>query len=102
MNIMNRVTWKSMWENKTRTIVTIIGIVLSAAMFTAVTTMAFSVWSFLVENEVYNTGDYFLRYDYTSDEHLEELAEDKRISQLGDLKFLVTILWNWTTKTVVI
>ena len=66
MNIMNRLAWKSMWENKTRTIVTIIGIVLSAAMFTAVTTMAFSFWSFLVENEVYNSGDYFLRYDYTT------------------------------------
>ncbi len=88
MNIMNRVTWKSMWENKTRTIVTIIGIVLSAAMFTAVTTMAFSFWSFLVESEVYNTGDYFLRYDYTSEEYLEELAEDDRVSQLGDLKIL--------------
>ena len=88
MNIMNRLTWKSMWENKTRTIVTVVGIVLSAAMFTAVTTMAFSFWSFLVESRVYDTGDYFLRYDYTSEEHLEELAEDKRVRQLGDLKIL--------------
>ena len=88
MNIMNRVTWKSMWENKTRTIVTIIGIVLSAAMFTAVATMAFSFWSFLVENEIYNSGDYFLRYDYTTQEHLDELEKDDRISRLGELDIL--------------
>ena len=88
MNIMNRLTWKSMWENKTRTIVTIVGIVLSAAMFTAVTTMAFSFWSFLVENEVYNSGDYFLRYDYTTKEQMDILEEDDRVSELGNLGIL--------------
>ena len=88
MNIMNRLTWRSMWENRTRTIVTVIGIVLSAAMFTAVTTLAFSFWSFLVENEIYNSGDYFLRYDYTTQEHLDALRKDDRISELGDLEIL--------------
>ena len=88
MKIMNRLTWRSMWENRTRTIVTIIGVVLSAAMFTAVTTMAFSFWSFLVENEIYNSGDYFLRYDYTAQEHLDELENDERVNKLGDLRIL--------------
>ena len=88
MNIMSQVTWKSMWQNKTRTIVTIIGILLSAAMFSAVTTLGFSFWSFLVEDQIYSSGDYFLRYDYTSQEHLDELAEDNRLSKLGDLKIL--------------
>ncbi|MBR2002042.1 MAG: ABC transporter permease, partial [Firmicutes bacterium] len=88
MNIMNRLTWKSMWENKTRTIVTVIGIVLSAAMFTAVTTLGFSFWSFLVENEVYNSGDYFLRYDYVTREYLDELEKDDRISRMGELDIL--------------
>ena len=36
MNIMNRLAWRSLWKNRTRTLVTIIGIVLSAAMFAAV------------------------------------------------------------------
>ncbi len=38
MNIMNKVTLQAMKKNRVRTIVTIIGIILSAAMFTAVTT----------------------------------------------------------------
>lgn len=37
MNIFQKVTLKTLRENRTRTLVTIIGIILSAAMFTAVT-----------------------------------------------------------------
>ena len=88
MNILSKVTWQAMWKNRTRTIVTIIGIILSAAMFTAVTTLGYSLWSYLLDIQVYNSGDYFLRYDYTSDTHLEELKEDGRISKLGDLQIL--------------
>ena len=47
MNILSKVTWEAMKKNKTRTIVTIIGIVLSAAMFMAVTTAAFSGLDFV-------------------------------------------------------
>ncbi len=36
MNILNKVTRKTLNKNKVRTLVTIIGIVLSAAMFTGV------------------------------------------------------------------
>ena len=40
MNIFGRTTRKTLWKNKTRTIVTIIGIMLSAAMITAVLTLS--------------------------------------------------------------
>lgn len=88
MSILKKVTWQAMWKNKTRTIVTIIGIILSAAMFTAVTTLGFSLWSYMVDVQIHGDGDYFLRYDYTSDAHLEELSDDDRISNLGDLEIL--------------
>lgn len=39
MNVFNKVTLQSLKKNKTRTIVTIIGIILSAAMICAVTTL---------------------------------------------------------------
>ncbi len=88
MNILSKVTWKSMWKNKTRTIVTIIGIILSAAMFTAVTTLGYSLWSYLFQTEVYNSGDYFLQFDYTSQEYLDSLSQDDRISKIGSLGVL--------------
>lgn len=58
MNIFNRVTIQSLKKNKTRTIVTIIGIILSAAMITAVTTFASSFQNFLLKNAVYNKGNW--------------------------------------------
>ncbi len=49
MNILNRVALKTLMKNKTRTWVTIIGIVLSAAMFTAVTTCVSSLQNYMLE-----------------------------------------------------
>ena len=88
MNILSKVTWKGMWKNRTRTIVTIIGIILSAAMFMAVTTLGYSLWDYLIRTEVHNSGDYFLQFDYTSSEHLDSLSADDRVSDIGSLGIL--------------
>ena len=88
MNILSKVTWKGMWKNRTRTIVTIIGIILSAAMFMAVTTLGYSLWDYLIRTEVHNSGDYFLQFDYTSSEHLDSLCADDRVSDIGSLGIL--------------
>ena len=58
MNVFNKVTIQTLKKNKTRTIVTIIGIILSAAMITAVTTFASSFQNFLLKNAVYNNGNW--------------------------------------------
>jgi len=88
MKILSKVTWKAMWKNKVRTVVTVIGILLSAAMFTAVTTLGYSLWSYLVETEIYNTGDYFLRFDYATREQVDSLSQDERISKLKTVGIL--------------
>ena len=88
MNILSKVTWKGMWKNRTRTIVTIIGIILTAAMFMAVTTLGYSLWDYLIRTEVHNSGDYFLQFDYTSSEHLDSLSADDRVSDIGSLGIL--------------
>lgn len=53
MNIMNKVTLQAMKKNRVRTIVTIIGIILSAAMFTAVTTFCSSMYGYMREYFAY-------------------------------------------------
>ena len=60
MNIFNKVTLEILKKNKTRTIVTIIGIILSASMFNAVTTTVSTVQNYLVQNAIYNEGDWHL------------------------------------------
>ena len=58
MNVFNKVTLQSLKKNKTRTIVTIIGIILSAAMICAVTTFASSVLNFAKESTIYSDGNW--------------------------------------------
>ena len=88
MNIMNRLAWRSLWKNRTRTLVTIVGIILSAAMFTAVATLGVSLRQYLVDITIYNTGDYFIRFDNATAEEVEAIQAREEISRLGIAKTL--------------
>ncbi len=58
MNIFNKVTLQSLKKNRMRTIVTIIGIILSTAMICAVTTFVSSIYNYVYDNAVYMYGDW--------------------------------------------
>ena len=58
MNIFTKVTLKTMKQNPVRTLVTIIGIMISTAMFTAVTTFTISLFSFMFRTQVYEDGSW--------------------------------------------
>ena len=64
MNIFNKVTLKSMKKNPVRTMVTIIGIIISTAMFTAVTTLTISLYSFIYRTEIYDSGSWHVGFEY--------------------------------------
>ena len=58
MNVFHKVTLRSLYKNRVRTAVTIIGILLSAAMICAVTTFASSLRNFAVQGKVYSAGNW--------------------------------------------
>lgn len=58
MNVFHKVTLASLKKNPVRTTVTIIGIMLSAAMICAVTTSVSSLRNFALENTVYREGSW--------------------------------------------
>ena len=58
MNILNKYTFKTLLKNKTRTLVTIIGIILSVAMFTAVTAFVASLRTFMIDAIIASNGDW--------------------------------------------
>ncbi len=88
MKLIHRLTWKNMKASRVRTLVTVLGILLSAAMFTAVTTLVVSFQTYFMEVEIGENGDYFVRYDYGTEEDLENLRKEKTVTQLGTLKTL--------------
>lgn len=58
MNLLNRLTLKNLRLNKKRTLVTIIGIILSTALITGVATLVSSFRSTIIEYEKQDSGDY--------------------------------------------
>ncbi len=89
MNIFHRVTLASLRENRTRTTVTVIGIILSTAMICAVTTLASSFLHYAMESEIYATGNWYgraLGTDYETYESIEDSEEAEGavyLQQLG-------------------
>ncbi len=81
MNIFFKVTLKTLSRNKTRTLVTIIGIILSAAMLTAVTAFITSLREYMLDVSVYNYGDWHgCLYD-TGPDKAAELKSNPEIMQ---------------------
>ena len=81
MNIFKQFTNRSLKENKTRTIVTIIGIILSVAMFTATMEAFVTVQSYLVNYaETYNGKYHIGFYDIKTDD-VSKITDDERVEK---------------------
>lgn len=78
MNIFSKITWVTMKRNKVRTLVTIVGVILSAAMFTAVTTFCASLMNFLEKTYTYTDGDYHVGVIDVDAGFAQELKADDR------------------------
>ena len=67
MNIFNKVTLQSMKKSRARTIVTIVGVVLSTAMITAIATFGTSLLNYLIKSSIAKYGDWHVELlDVTS------------------------------------
>lgn len=77
MNIVNKVTLRHLKENKRRTLVTIIGVIISVAMLTAVSTLAVSFMSLLQKQEIADGGEWHVLYKDVNEEQLASIQEDK-------------------------
>lgn len=77
MNIFTKVTWKTMKQNRVRTLVTIIGVILSTAMFTAVTTFCSSMMDFGKRTYVYRNGSWHISVESADSLLYTRLSKDK-------------------------
>lgn len=82
MNLLNRLTIKSLILNKKRAIGTTIGIILSVALICAVSGLATSFHQTLVQNAINETGYYHLELSQITSEKIEELKLNKHISSI--------------------
>ena len=80
MNIFHKVTLQSMKRNRTRTIVTIIGVVLSAAMITAVATFGTSLLNFLVNGSIAKYGGWHVAFLDVDASVVQEQTQDDAVA----------------------
>lgn len=82
-NIFSNITWRTMKQNRSRTIVTIIGVILSTAMISAVTTFGVSVHDFLVKESIRQDGNWHMSMQPVSKKLKEKICSDERIELIG-------------------
>lgn len=80
MNVFNKVTLESLKKNRTRTVVTIIGIMLSAAMICASTTFVSSMQNFVLRCEIYSSGDWHGAVYDAAYKDYEDIRDSDRVS----------------------
>lgn len=88
MNIFQKVTLKNLKENRTRTLVTIVGIILSATMFTAVTTSISSLKHYLVQSAIYTNGSWYAAGFELTHKDLETVRSDSQVAQAVSMELL--------------
>lgn len=81
LKILNDITKKYLKLNKKRTIVTIIGIVLSGAMISAVTTLAVTFQHFMIGVEIAESGEWQSVLKNVTYEQIKEIEEDKAVKE---------------------
>ncbi|WP_312648212.1 ABC transporter permease [Aminipila sp.] len=86
MNIFNKFTLQSLKKSRTRTIVTVIGVVLSAAMITSVATFSVSLQSYLINGAAAKYGDWHIEIPDADSSFVQEQAEDSRVAESVDLQ----------------
>lgn len=85
MSIFTKLTQRYLSKNKTRTIVTLIGIIVSMALFTAVIEGAYSGYQFLKNREIAVTGEWQVIMNNVNKDGLEEAKTNKQIEQYENI-----------------
>ena len=82
MKVLNKLTIKNLELNKKRTIVTVIGIMLSVALITAVASMYSSLIASLIKYEVAQKGHFHVVYYDVPSQEIETFRNNRQIQSL--------------------
>lgn len=78
MNIVYKLTIRNLKQNKKRTLVTMIGVIISVAMVTAVSTLAFSFSDLMIRQTIADRGEWHVQYQEVTKEQLAVIRDDDR------------------------
>lgn len=76
MNIVNKLTLRQLKLNKRRTLVTIVGVIISVAMITAVATIGQSFLELMKKEEISQSGEWHVQYPQVNREQAAKIEAD--------------------------
>src|SRR5690625_2514084 len=82
MNIVNRLTLRHLMKNKRRTLVTLVGVIISVAMLTAVPTLATSFLDLAKKLHIEYEGKWHVLYKDVSKDQLHKIEGDQHTDQV--------------------
>ena len=88
MSLLNKLTVKNLLLNKKRTIVTIIGIILSTALICAVASIYNSTIASLINYETSIKGNYHVSFDKVDYQDIEKFQKNRKIEKIFYVKNL--------------
>ncbi len=80
MNIFNKVALQGLKKSHARTLVTIIGVILSAALITAVATFCVSLANYLANSTAEKDGDWHVKFEDVSPSFAAEQASNDKVA----------------------
>ncbi|MEK3886185.1 ABC transporter permease [Bacillus sp. FSL K6-3431] len=82
MNIVNKLTVRHLKQNKRRTLVTIIGVIISVAMVTAVATLGVSFMELMQKQTIADGGEWHVLYKDVNKNQLEAIKNDEATKEV--------------------
>src|SRR5690554_2096199 len=79
---MNKVTLRHLKENKRRTLVTIIGVIISVAMITAVATLSVSFLDLAIRETIAANGEWHVKYKSVNEEQIQAIEKDENTKEV--------------------
>lgn len=86
MTIFNKVALQGLKGSKTRTLVTIIGVILSTALITGIATFAVSLQSYMINGAVAKYGGWHIGFTDVPAAFAKEQADDKRVEKVSSFE----------------
>ena len=81
MNVFHKTALEGLKRNKTRTLVTIIGVALSSALITAIAVFGISLLGYLINGAALRYGNWHIEYTQVSREYADNLANQPNVTQ---------------------
>ncbi|MDO5549244.1 MAG: ABC transporter permease [Eubacteriales bacterium] len=88
MNIFHKVALQGLKKNRTRTFVTILGVLLSAALFTGVATFAVSLQHYMIRGAEVKYGSWHVALPESDSDFVADAEQDSRVSEIVTLQNL--------------